>query len=52
MFVDEYNKDGGYFDKYLLHTNRLHFHIKGKSSLIRSGYSVEVSGYDENNVIW
>ena len=52
MFVDEDNYDGGCVNKYLLHYKRLDVHIQGKSSLIRGGCLVEVSGYYEKNVVW
>ena len=52
MFVNEDDQEGGYVDKCLLHDKKLDIHIKGKSSLIRGRYSMEVSVYYEKNMVW
>ena len=45
--------DGGVDDeKEIIHAKRWYVYIKEKKTLIKGLYSVKVSGYDSNKVLW
>ena len=50
--VFEDNDGGVDNEKALLHAKRWYVHMKEKWDLIKSGYSMEVSGSDGNKDIW
>ena len=51
MIVD-YNESGRDYDKALLHTKMWDLYTRNKISLIKGGYSVEVSGYEGKKLVW